>query len=221
MKISVLIPTKNEPLINELVKKIHRVLKNFDHEIIVIDKSDTPSKVENAKLVIQKSNGLGKAILEGLPYATGDVIVTMDGDFSHDPKDLPKLIEKVKEYDVVVGSRFVSGGKTKDRIHRKIISLLFRKLASVILSLSVRDPMTGFVAIKRCVYESLELNPIGYKINMEIMFKSRKKNFTLYEVPITFHRRKVGKSKVGSPLSGLREGLRVLKYMCELKLGLR
>ena len=221
MKISVLVPTKNEPLINELVEEVHCVLKNIEHEIIVIDKSDIRPSIKNAKLVIQQSDGLGKAILEGLPHASGGVIVTMDGDFSHDPNDLHKLIKKVNGYDIVIGSRFVSGSKTEDELHRRFITFLFRKFASFILDLNVEDSMSGFVAIRRDVYENLKLNPIGYKINMEIMFKSKKKNYKLYEIPITFHKRRAGASKAGISFSGLKEAFKTLRFVFELKLGLR
>jgi len=215
MKISVLIPTKNEPLINELIDEIHQNLKKFRHEIIIIDKSDISPEIKNAKLVIQKTDGLGKAVLEGLPYAIGDVIVTMDGDFSHDPKDLPKLIEKTKEYDIVIGSRFVSGGITEDETHRKFISKVFRNLSSFILRINIEDPMSGFTAIKRNVYETLQLNPIGYKINMEILYKGKFFDFKVTEVPIFFHKRKAGKSK-----AKLKEALRTLIFIFKLKFGI-
>lgn len=221
MNISVLIPTKDEPLINELIEKIHLVLKNFKHEIIVIDKSDATPELKNAKLIIQESDGLGKAILEGLPHVTGDLIVTMDGDFSHDPEDLLKLIEKYDNYDIIIGSRYVPGGKNEDELHRRFISFLFRKIASLVLNLEIKDSMSGFIAVKKHVYESLKLNPIGYKINMEIIFKSKKSGYKMLEVPIIFHKRKAGKTKTGLSFSGLREGFRILRFVFELKLGLR
>lgn len=177
MKISVLIPTKNEPLINELIRETHRVLKDLEHEVIVIDKSDVRPNIKNAKLVFQKSDGLGKAILEGLPYATGDVIVTIDGDFSHDPKHIPELIEKINDYDIVIGSRFVTGGVTEDKTYRVLISRFFRMLTSFILRFDIKDPMSGFAVIKRNVYDRLQLNPLGYKINMEILYKGKKNWF--------------------------------------------
>ena len=213
MKVSVLIPTKNEPLINELIKKIHQVLKNFKHEIIVIDKSDIKPNIKNAKLVIQESDGLGKAILEGLPHATGDIIVTMDGDFSHHPEDLSRLIEASKDADIVIGSRFIEGGKTTDETHRKFISKMYRKFASLILGLGVKDNMSGFSAVKKRVYDTLELDPIGYKINLEIMYKSKRHGFKIREVPISFTKRKAGKSK-----AGLKEALRTLFFVLSLKL---
>lgn len=216
MKISVLIPTKNEPLINELIKRIHGVLKTHKHEIIVIDKSNTRPKIRNAKLVLQKSDGLGKAILEGLKYAHGDVIVIMDGDGSHDPKFIPKFIEKIKKYDIVIGSRFTKGGKTEDPSYRKIVSATFRKITSIILGIKTKDSMSGFSAIRRDVYDAISLNPRGYKINMEILYKSKKFGFKTVEVPIVFHKRMAGK-----PTPKIIEGIRLLVFIIELKLGIR
>jgi len=215
MKISVLIPTKNEPLINELINEVHLALQNFEHEIIVIDKSDITPKIENARLIVQESDGLGKAVLEGLPYARGDVIVTMDADFSHDPKDLPKLIENLSKYDLVIGSRFVNGGVTEDKSYRKFISKLFRWLSTLILGLNIKDPMSGFSVIKRKVYDELQLNPLGYKINMEILYKGKKVGFKTKEVPIIFHKRKTGSSK-----ARIKEGVRTFIFIFKLKLGL-
>jgi len=221
MRISILIPTKNEPLIDELIEEIHQVLEKLEHEIILIDKSGIRPKIKDAKLVLQRSDGLGKAILEGLPHAIGDVIVTMDGDFSHDPKDLLKMIQRIDGHDIIIGSRFVPGGITEDKSHRRLVSFFFRKIASLVLGLGIEDSMSGFAVVKRYVYENLDFNPIGYKINMEIMFKAKKRNYRFCEVPITFHERKAGESKTGLTFSGLREGFTILRYIFELKLGLR
>jgi len=214
MKISILIPTNNEPYITELVKEIHKTLK-INHEIIIIEKSGKIPKVKNALVIKQKSNGLGQAVLEGLQHATGDVIVTMDGDGSHMPEDIPKLIEGLNQADIVIGSRFVKGAATKDKTHRKLISFLFRKFASAILSLKIKDSMSGFTVVRKKVYGKLRLTPLGYKINMEIIYKA-KKRFRAVEVPITFQKRKSGK-----PKSGIKEALRTIIFIMELRLGLR
>lgn len=215
-RISIIVPTKNEPLIDEVIQKLHKVLAKVNHEIIVVDKSDVPPKITNARLVIQKSEGIGKAVLEGLNYAEGDIIVTMDGDGSHQAVEVLKLLGKANSYDVVIGSRFVSGGATEDSLHRKIVSFVFRKLASFILNLGIEDSMSGFAAVKKEVYDKLQLDPLGCKINMEIMFKGRAQGYKIYEVPIVFKKRKAGKSK-----AEVKEAFRVLRHIFELKLGLR
>jgi dolichol-phosphate mannosyltransferase len=214
MKVSVIIPTKNEPLINELIGEIRKSLKN--PEIIVVDKSKKKPKIKKAKLVIQKSTGLGKAVIEGLKHAKGDIIVIMDGDFSHNPKDIKKLLDRINNFDIVIGSRYVEDGETKDKIHRRFISYVFRKISNTILDLDVQDPMSGFSAIKRKVFDNLKIDPIGYKINMEIIYKAKKKGYKVCEVPIKFKPRKKGKSK-----ASFKEPFRILRYIFELRFGLR
>jgi len=221
MKVSVIIPTKNEPAIADLVKEVHKQLAGISHEIIVVDKSAKPPRLKNAKLMIQRSDGLGKAVLEGVRVAHGDIIVTMDGDFSHRPEDIKKLVEKTKYYDIAIGSRFVEGGKTTDSYHRKIVSSLMRKMISFLLGLHVNDNMSGFIAVRRGVYKKFKLNPMGYKINMEILYKGKKSGLKIAEVPIIFRKRKYGESKVGLNISGLKEFFRIFIYALKLKANLQ
>ena len=211
--ISVLIPTKNEPFLPKLIEEIRRVLK-LKHEIIVIDKSNVMSNISGVKLIRQRSDGLGNAVVEGLQYAKGEIVVVMDGDGSHRPEDIPKLLAKINGYDIIIGSRFVAGGRTKDSTHRKVISLLFRKFASFILNLKIEDSMSGFAAFKKEVLRDLMFRPLGYKIIMEIVFKA--KNCKICEVPIIFERRKSGKGK-----ASITEAFRVLRYILELRVGIR
>jgi dolichol-phosphate mannosyltransferase len=184
----------------------------LSHEIIVVDKSDVTPKIKRARVVRQKSDGLGKAFLEGLELAKGNVVVLMDGDGSHRPEDLPKLIEKTKSYDIVIGSKYVKGGKTKDKLYRILISRIFCLFASLVLGLKIKDNMSGFAAVRREVYEKVKLNPIGFKINTELLYKAKKFGFKATEVPIIFEERKFGKSK-----RTLKEGLKTLKYILELR----
>ena len=224
MEVSVLIPTKNEPLVNELIRELHTQLQQYDHEIIVIDKSSSPPKIDDTKtkLVIQQSDGLGRAIQEGLAHAAGNIIVIMDADFSHDPKDVSKLIEAIvsKKYDVVIGSRFVEGGVTQDEARRKIVSAAARKFTAVVLGLKIKDTMSGFSATRKQVFDKIKLNPLGYKINLEILYKASKQGFTAGEVPITFRKRREGKSKVGFNVAGLKELGRIFLLTFKLRLGI-
>jgi dolichol-phosphate mannosyltransferase len=214
MKISILIPTKDEPYVSQLVRQIHKTLK-LKHEIIIIDKSKQTPKIKDAVVIQQQSDGLGQAVLEGLEHSTGDIIMTMDGDGSHRAEDIPKLINALNQADIVIGSRFVKGGKTLDKTHRRILSFLFRKFTSLVLGLEIEDSMSGFSAIKREVYEKIKLNPLGFKINMEILYKS-KGRFKAVEVPITFLKRKTGKSKAGAS-----EAFRTLIFAFDLSLDLQ
>ena len=211
--ISILIPTKNEPYIQELVGKINSTVRQ-SHEIIIIDKSDKKPNVKGAKVLRQKTDGLGNAILEGIAASRGDIIAMMDGDGSHDPKDLKRMIDKIPEYDIAIGSKLVKGGRTEDPLSRQIVTRIFSVLARVMLGMKVKDPMTGFMVTKREVFERIKLRPKGFKIVLEVLYKSRAK---VVEVPITFHARKAGESKVGFNSKGLKEVLRIINLMRDLR----
>ena len=221
--ISIILPTRNEPLINELIEKIHTVLANQEHEIVVIDLSDITPKIKGAKLYKQQTKGLGNAVLEGLAKIKGSSIVVMDTDLSHDPGDIPRLLEMLnKGHDFVIGSRYCPGGKTEDKGRRYGIfpnsasSKFYCTLASSLLRLGMKDPMNGFAAGKKEVYQNIQLNPLGYKIHMETAFKAKKSGFKVSEAPTTFHKRKAGKSN-----TGFSEAFRTLRFIFELRLGMR
>ncbi len=215
MEVSIIIPIKNEPYINSLVKQIRDLMKDFNYEIIIVDKSDITPTINGAKIIKQKTDGLGNAILEGVKHSKGNVIITMDGDGSHRPVDIARILKKIKNYDIVIGSRFVKGGRSLDKSHRKLISLIFRKLCSFILQLDVEDVLSGFAGIKKEVFQNIELNPLGYKFLMETMYKSKGK-YKIYEMPIIFRSRKGGKSK-----ANVKEAFNIIRYAIELRMGLR
>jgi len=220
--ITVILPTRNEPLINELIEEVHGVLKGKEHEIVVIDLSDVPPEIKGARFFRQKSKGLGNAVLEGVNRARGDRIVVMDADFSHDPKDIPRLLKGLEEWDFVMGSRYCKGASTEDNESRygifpnSLISSFYCSLSSFLLRLNLKDPMNGLAAVRKVVYDSLKLNPLGYKIHMETAFKAKQRRFKIGEVPTTFHKRRAGKSS-----TGFREAFRTLRFIFELRLGLR
>jgi len=216
LKASVIVPTKDEPNVGKLVERIHETLGGIDHEIIIVDKSASPQSVEGALVLRQRSDGLGRAVLEGLERASGELIVTMDGDLSHDPKYLRPMLMMASEYDIVIGSRFVAGGRSQDTAFRKLVSQAFRFLAKWILGLGVEDPLSGFSVMRREVLRALSLDPMGYKIVTEILYKAKRKGFRAAEVPIDFKRREAGRSK-----AGVGEAARTLALMLKLRLGLQ
>ena len=220
--LSVILPTRNEPLIQDLVTAIHRVLKGRQHEIVIIDKSDRLPTVRGARVYKQESNGLGHAVLEGVRKSKGQEVVVMDADFSHDPKDIPTLIQALKTKDFVIGSRYCKGGSTEDKERRygifpnSAISKIYCSLASTLLRLHVKDSMNGFAIARREVYDKVKLNPRGYKIHMETAFKAKRMGFRVGEAPTTFHKRKAGKSN-----TGMSEAFRTLRFIFELRFGAR
>ena len=213
--LSILIPTKNEPLIQKLVNRLNKTIKR-KHEILIIDKSSRKPKIRGAKLIRQKSDGLGNAVIEGFSMAKGDVIAVMDGDGSHDPEDLNNMLKKIPKYDIVIGSKLIKGGKTEDSLSRRIVTSITNSIARTILGLDIKDLMTGFIVVKRSVLERINIRPKGYKFVLEIIYKSKAK---VAEVPITFHKRIAGESKVGFNTKGIKEFSRIIVLLIELRLG--
>jgi dolichol-phosphate mannosyltransferase len=148
--------------------------------------------------------GLGTAYLEGFAWALArdhDPIVQMDADFSHDPRYLPKLVERARAgVDVVVGSRYVAGGGTINwGVGRQIISRAGGLYARRVLGMGVHDMTAGFVCYRRATLERLDLGAIrsnGYSFQIEMKYRAHRAGLTIEEVPIVFEDRRVGQSKM-------------------------
>lgn len=153
--------------------------------------------------------GLGRAYLAGFQHALAagaDLILEMDSDFSHDPADLPRLIEAAEQgADLVLGSRYVAGGSVTDWDPlRKLISRGGSWYARVILGVKVRDLTGGFKCFRRSVLESLDLNAVhadGYGFQIELTYRTIKAGFRVVEIPIVFRDRRVGESKMNARIA--------------------
>lgn len=215
MFVSIIIPIKDEPAIQELIDDINKTIKQ-NHEIIIVDKSKVKPNVRDSRIISQRSDGLGNAFVEGLREAKGDVIALMDGDGSHRPEDLNNLLSKIGDYDIALGSKLVKGGQSNDTLGRKIVTLAFSLLTRLILWVDIKDPMTGFMAAKKSVFKGLTLKPKGFKIVIEIVYKSQAK---AVEVPILFRERLAGSTKAGFNVNGLKEVFLIIKLLFGLRLG--
>jgi len=137
------------------------------------------------------------ALREGALWA-----VEMDADFSHHPKDLPAILQASKNADVVLGSRYVKGGKETGRpLVRQWITKFAGAFLRLMLGVPVRDPSSGYRCWKREVLEALDLPHLvstGPSIVSEMLYKARLKGFTMAEVPIVFEDRTRGSSKLDS-----------------------
>ena len=184
--ISVIIPCKNEPYLNQLINEINNYL-TYPHEILV-----------------QTEPGLTPAVLCGVKKSKGNIVVVMDADGSHNPQSLNKMVDLARTYPVVVGSRYVRGGASKDSLVRQVLSRLFCKVARAGLRLEIKDPMSGFVAVERRVFDKVRLKSSGYKFALELIVKSNER-FKIFEYPIIFERRKMGASK-----TGVKEGIETI-----------
>jgi dolichol-phosphate mannosyltransferase len=149
--------------------------------------------------------GLGRAYVAGFKRALelgADYIIEMDADFSHSPSYLPKMIEKMAEYDVVVGSRYVPGGSVDKNwsLSRKLLSWWgSRVYAPLILGLPVHDATGGFKCFRRQALNAIDLDQVrsnGYAFQVEMNYICARKGFRIYELPIHFADRKQGTSKM-------------------------
>ncbi len=211
----VVIPTYNEQA--NIARMISAVLSLPDQfDLLIIDDNSpdgTAAEIEKLqaefgnRLILQKRPsklGLGTAYITGFKWAiehTYDFVIEMDADFSHDPNDLPRLLNACKlEADVVIGSRYVKNGKVvnwpTDRI---ILSKGASLYVRMITFIPVKDTTAGFVCYKRKVLETIDLDAIkfiGYAFQIELKFAAWRCGFKLKEIPIVFKDREMGISKM-------------------------
>ncbi len=201
--ISLIIPTYNEK--NNLEKLVHDIfaLKIDGLEIIVVDDNSPDNTGELAEklshaypvLVIHrpKKLGLGSAVIEGFKSARGDILGVMDADLSHPAELIPKILEEIKTYDLVIGSRLIQGGRVeKWPLIRKITSLTGILLARPLTRAA--DPLSGFFFLRRDVIDGVNLHCQGYKILLEILVKGKYQSYK--ELPIFFKKREADQSKL-------------------------
>ena len=151
----------------------------------------------------QRKEGLGPAYLAGFRRALerdAELVVEMDCDFSHDPKDVPRLLAAAADADLVLGSRYVPGGGVENwgRV-RRLISAGGSLYARVLLGVPVRDLTGGFKCIRRSVLEAIDLDAVhskGYAFQIEVTYRALRRGFRVREVPIRFVDREVGGSKM-------------------------
>ena len=214
--LSIVLPTYNESQnIARMLDSIAETLPaDTAAEIIVVDDnspdgtgniaSQYAKNISRKKLHIEVINrpdklGLSSAILVGVQLAAGDIVVVMDGDFSHPPQTIPHMVEELQnsKYDIVVASRYVKGGSVRGwPFKRRLMSRGATKIAQVGLGIGVKDPMSGFFAFKRRIIEGIKFDAIGYKMLLEILVKTR--GASVKELPYTFTNRRAGASKFDS-----------------------
>jgi dolichol-phosphate mannosyltransferase len=155
----------------------------------------------------ERKEGLGPAYLAGFARALelgADFVFEMDCDFSHDPADVLRLATAAEEADLVLGSRYVSGGGTRNwGLVRRFISRGGSLYAQVLLQLGIRDLTGGFKCYRRAVLETIDLSAIdsrGYAFQIETTYRAIRAGFRVIEIPITFADREVGGSKMSKSI---------------------
>jgi dolichol-phosphate mannosyltransferase len=210
----IVVPTYNEAeTIAALVRGIREALPDPAEVLVVDDASpdgtgeiaDRITGVDERVRVLHraKRGGLGPAYLAGFRAALdggAELVVQMDGDLSHDPAELPRLLDAARDADLVIGSRYVPGGRVTDwGAGRLAISRWGSRYARVVLGLGIHDMTSGFKCWRRRALLGVELDSIdshGYAFQVEMTHRACAAGFRVVEVPITFRDRRVGESKM-------------------------
>jgi dolichol-phosphate mannosyltransferase len=185
-----------------------------DDRILVIDDNSPDGTGEIADAIAAREprvsvlhrprkEGLGPAYLAGFAQALAggaELVLEMDSDFSHDPDDVPRLIAAAADADVVLGSRYVRGGRVENwGLMRRFVSRAGSLYAQVLLAAPVRDLTGGFKCYRRAVLEAIDLGAVssrGYAFQIETTYRALRHGFRVVEIPITFVDRREGHSKM-------------------------
>jgi dolichol-phosphate mannosyltransferase len=213
-RVWLVIPTYNESAnVEAIVEASLEVLPASRRVLIVDDASpDGTGRIADrlaeaspdvAVLHRNRKEGIGPAYVAGFREALvggAELIAQIDADFSHDPRDLPRLLEAAEDADLVVGSRYVDGGGVTDwGPTRRAVSRWGSAYARVALGVGVHDLTGGFKVFRRRVLEAIDLESLvslGYAFQVETTFRAIRAGFRVVEVPIVFRDRRVGASKM-------------------------
>ncbi len=204
-RVSIVLATYNERenILDTISSIFHHVKDSVEVIVVDDDSSDmTWQLVEElddprVKLIRRvDTRGLASAFNRGVIESRGEIVGWMDADMCMPPSLLPAMISKLEEYDIVVGSRYAPGG-IDDRAFLRVASSRFiNGLASMVLGYGIKDYDSGFVVLKRCVFDKVSIIPTGYGAYfMEFLYTCRKKGLTVYEIPYVFRDRAKGISK--------------------------
>lgn len=227
--LSLILPTYNESEnLPELLPKLEKTLKDIPHEIIIVD-DDSPDgtwrvaqelgvKRDDVHVIRRVGRrGLSSAVIEGFLSAKGDVFAVMDADGQHDMDLLPKLYKAVeKDGGIAIGSRYTEGGSVGQWDERRhTLSRIATTLAIKLCRVKVSDPMSGFFAIRRQLFQGIVsyLNPKGFKILLDLLVHVPASTHVT-EIPFTFATRLHGESKLSR-----RVQIEFLEYLYDVTLG--
>ncbi len=211
MKASIILPTyKEKDNIVELIQAIFAALEPcaLAYEVVVVDDNSPDGTAEavrqnfgsdsRVKLFVRTGErGLATAIRYGIDHSDGDIVVSMDTDFNHDPKILPQMIKFLEYYDIIIGSRFVMAGGMEDRF-RQFSSLIYNYVIRSLFGTPIHDNLSGFFSIRRQKLETLDLDQIYYGYGdyfIRLLMVAHKRGYNMLEIPVFYRLRMHGHSK--------------------------
>ena len=217
MKTLIISPTYNERKnIKQLVDMV--IGENPELHLLIVDDNSPDGTGEKVKklqteyknLFLEtrpKKSGLGTAYIFGFKWALEkkyDNIIQMDADLSHNPKDLPRMVNNLQKYDLVIGSRYINGISVVNwPLRRLILSYGANAYSRVITGMPIMDGTGGFKAWKSSVLSSIDLDSVksqGYSFQIEMNFRAWVKKFNIKEIPIIFSDRTIGQSKMSKAI---------------------
>lgn len=206
--VSVILPTYNEEEgINKMILEIKKALRGKNFEIVIVDdnsKDKTPEIIDtyNDDSIVAlhrfSKKGIFSAIRDGIKVSRGNIIVTMDADFSHPPEKIREMLKYTDKYDIVSCSRFIEGGDVIAPFFQKYSTILLNRMLRLFLfDLKVTDFTGGFHAMKRDKFMKLSLkyNAVWGEFDMELFYRARNKGYKIKEIPFIYKYREEGKSK--------------------------
>ena len=216
-KTLIITPTYNE--LENIGRLIPDLLEKYDNlDVLVVDDNspdgtgkyveEITGQNQRVKLIKRDNKlGLGTAYIAGFKYALQhdyDYVFEMDADYSHDPVEIKNFLEAVKQYDLVLGSRYVRGVNVINwPMRRLLLSYFANKYTRFITGMPIHDATGGFKCFRRKVLESINLDQVssnGYAFQIEMTFKAWKKGFKVGEIPIIFVDRVKGRSKMSKKI---------------------
>lgn len=222
----IIIPTYNEKdnirNITTAVLEQQKNIPDVQIAVLVVDDNSPDGTADVVRVMQQPDNfgpekvhlmqrmgkmGLGTAYVAGFKYGLQhgfDYIFEMDADFSHDPHEIPVFLREIKTYDLVIGSRYITGANVANwPLSRLLLSYYANLYARTITGIKVRDATGGFKCFRRKVLEAIDLDDIrsnGYAFQIEMNFRAWRKGFSIKEIPIVFVDRHAGTSKMSKAI---------------------
>jgi len=211
LELSLIVPVFNEQQrISPFLRDLKTTVKK-NWEIIFVDDGSTDkskdliknSRLNNLRIIsYQKNRGKGFAVKKGIMEASGDYVIFIDADGSIHPLEIKKMLTYLKKYDIVVGDRSLKESNVKQPFLRKFVGEIFNTYANLLFRHNVKDNLCGFKGFKKDISKNLFKNLLSDRwiFDVEILYKIRRSNYSMYEMPINWNHKSKSKMKLYDPL---------------------